>query len=94
MPFEIKEVSFKCGMGIIGTLWFHSMYSTGIVGELVAASFALNWVYRTMSIMTASIQKVELHKDGRTVTVTKRIGGSFDCKISDVQKLQHEKELV
>ena len=94
VPFEIKEVSFKCGMGIAGTMFWEYMYCTGLFGEVVAASFALNWVYRTVSIMSATVRKVELHKDGRTVTVTPRIGSAFDCKISDVQKLKHEKELV
>ena len=94
VPFEIKELSFKCGMGIAGTMFWEYMYCTGLFGELVAASFALNWAYRTVSIMTATVRKVELHRDGRTVTVTPRIGSAFDCKISEVQKLRHEKELV
>ena len=87
VPFEIKEVSFKCGMGIAGTMGWEYMYSTGFFGELVASAFALNWIYRTVTIMTSTVRKVELHKDGRTVTVTPRIGNAFDCKISDVQKL-------
>ena len=84
MPFEIKEVSFKCGMGIMGTMALGYMNNLGVGGELVASAFALNWIYRTVSIMTATVRKVELHKDGRTVTVTPRVGAPFDCKISDV----------
>ena len=47
-----------------------------------------------MTIMTSTVRKIELHKDGKTVTVTPRIGSAWDAKISDVQKLKHEKELV
>ena len=94
VPFEIKEVSFKCGMGIMGTMVVEYMWNMGLPAEILAASFALNWMYRSVTIMTSTVRKVELHKDGRTVTVTPRVGGAFDCKISDVQKLSHEKELV
>ena len=44
--------------------------------------------------MSSSIRKIELHQDGRTVTVTPRIGNAWDVKISQVQKLKHEKDLV
>mgnify|MGYP007058521157 CR=1 FL=1 len=64
------------------------------MGEIAAASFALNWAYRSFTIMSSTVRKIELHKDGRTVTVTPRIGGAFDVKISTVQKLKHEKDLV
>ena len=93
VPFEIKEMTFKCGAGIMGTMVWEYMYFSGL-GEVVAASFALNWAYRTMSIMTATVSKMELHKDGLTVTVTPRVGSAFDVKISEVQKLKHEKDLV
>ena len=51
-------------------------------------------MYRVGTIMTSSVRKIELHRDGRTVTVTPRIGSAFDAKVSDVRKLQHEKELI
>lgn len=94
VPFEIKEVSFKCGMGIMGALVWSYTLPLGVVGELAASAFALNWMYRSLTIMSSTVRKIELHKDGRTVTVTPRVGSSFDVKISAVQKLKHEKDLV
>lgn len=70
------------------------MYHTGIFGEIACAAFVLNWAYKSMHIMTSTVRKVELHKDGKTVTVTPRVGSAFDVKISEVQKLKHEKDLV
>ena len=81
-------------MGIMGTMvWSYMMPVPGIC-EVTASAFALNWMYRSFTIMSATVRKIELHKDGRTVTVTPRIGSAFDVKISAVRKLKHEKDLV
>ena len=70
------------------------MYHFEIYSEIAAAAFVLNWAYKSMSIMTSTVRKIELHRDGKTVTVTPRIGSAWDCKITDVRKLKNEKELV
>ena len=94
VPYEIKELSFKCGMGIMGVWVWDYMYHLDFYSEAAAAAFALNWAYKTTMMMTSAIRKVELHKDGKTVTMTPRIGSPFQVKISEVRKLRHEKELV
>ena len=94
VPFEIKELTFKCGAGAMGVMVWEYMYHFGIYSEIFAAGFVLNWMYKSISIMGSTVRKIELHKDGKTVTVTPRIGSSWDVKISEVRKLKHEKELV
>ena len=47
-----------------------------------------------MSIMGSSVRKVDLHKDGKHVTLHPRIGNAFTVKISAIEKQEHEKSLV
>ena len=94
VPFEIKELSFKCSMGIMGVQVWDYMWHLGMLSEGIALAFAFQWVYQSMNIMTATVRKIELHKDGKTVTVTPRIGSAWEAKITDVQKLKHEKDLI
>ena len=81
-------------MGIMGVQVWDYMYHFGLLTEGISMAFALHWAYHSMSIMTSTVRKIELHKDGKTVTVTPRIGSAWDAKITDVQKLKHEKDLV
>ena len=94
VPFELKELTFKNSMGFMGVMCLDYMYSMGIYSQLAAAGFAFNWAIKSTRMMTATVRKVELHRDGKTVTVTPRVGTAWDCKVSDVRKLKHEKELV
>ena len=64
------------------------------VFALGAFAFGANWCYRSVSIMSQTVRKLELHRDGKTLTVTPRIGNAFQAKVSDVRKLEHEKQLV
>mmetsp|Transcript_199 Transcript_199/g.342 ORF Transcript_199/g.342 Transcript_199/m.342 type:complete len:104 (-) Transcript_199:188-499(-) len=81
-------------MGIMGVGVWDYMYHFGFYSEAFAAAFALNWMYKATMIMTSTIRKVELHRDGKQVTITPRIGSAWTCKISEVRKLKHEKELI
>ena len=94
VPFEIKELTFKCSMGCMGVFVWDYMLQFGIYSELMAAGFVANWMYKTITIMSSTVRKIELHQDGKTVTVTPRIGSPMDVKISQVQKLKHEKDLI
>ena len=78
----------------MGVFCWDYMYHLGFYSEVFAAGFVLNWSYKSMAIMSSTVRKIELHKDGRTVTVTPRIGNAWDVKISEVRKLEHEKELI
>ena len=40
------------------------------------------------------MNKVELHKDGKNVTLHPRVGNPFTVKISQIEKKRHEKTLV
>ena len=94
IPFELKELTFKCSMGAMGVMVYDYMYHLEWVTELGAAAFALNWMYKSITIMSSTMRKIEVHRDGKTVTVTPRVGNPWDVKISEVRKLKHEKELV
>ena len=45
-------------------------------------------------MMSNTLRKIELHKDGKTVTLHPALKGKFDVQIKDIKKLQHEKELL
>ena len=44
--------------------------------------------------MAFTVRKIELHKDGRTVTLYPKVGAPFKALIKDIEKLRHEKTLV
>ena len=71
------------------------MFAPGAtVYTLGAMSFGLNWMYRVYGYMGYAITKIDLHEDGKTVTVAFKTGGTATLKIKDIMKKQHEKELV
>ena len=94
VPFELKELTFKCSAGCMGVFVWDYMYHFGFYSEVFAAAFVMNWAYKSMTIMGSTVRKIELHKDGKTVTVSPRIGSPWAVKISEVRKLEHEKELI
>lgn len=64
-------------LGIFGTIvidyLFHpgSLFYSGAVGF-----FSINWVYTIYSYMNNAITKMDLHEDGKTVTVTFKNGST------------------
>lgn len=95
VPYEIKETTLKNflgvgGMAVLDYLFFpgSSLYSIG------AFTFGLNWLYRVYGYMGHAITRIDLHEDGKTVTVGFKTGGSVTLKVKDIVKRQHEKELV
>lgn len=44
--------------------------------------------------MSNAVIRVDLHEDGKTVTLTFKTGGTTTVNIRDITKKQHEKELV
>ena len=95
VPFEIKELTFKSAMGAAGAMTVNFMIPIPFFGGvLIPAGFTLNWAFKSMLIMTSTVRKIDLHKDGKTVTIHPRIGSAMDVKISDVQKMKHEKDLI
>ena len=93
-PFALKEIAFKNTMGFAGTMVWDNIFPMGFVTELVAAGWVANWAYQSWKVIGSTVRHVELHKDGKTVTFHPRLGSSFDAKIKDIKKLEHEKTLV
>ena len=94
VPYEIKEITFKNGLGFAGVSMFGYVVPLGDLFSVWAAGFALNWIYRSYSYMAFTVRKIELNKDGRSVTMHPRIGSAFTAQIKDVEKQRHEKSLV
>ena len=61
VPYEIKEATFKNGMGFAGVSILG--YTTGLTDafSLWAAGFAINWAYRSFSYMAFTVRKIELN---------------------------------
>ena len=85
VPYEVKESTLKNFLGVFGMnvidYFFHPgifVYSIGCIG------FAVNWIYRVYSYMGYAITKIELHNDGKTVTITFKTGGTETLKIKDI----------
>ena len=45
-------------------------------------------------MLTKSVNKVDLHDDGKHVTLHPRVGAAFKVAISEITKQRHEKTLV
>ena len=65
-----------------------------IVYSMGALFFTLNWVNTIYKYMNNAIVKAELHKDGKTVTITFKGGSEQKLLIKDIIKKRHEKDLV
>ena len=81
-PFEIKEITFKNVMGFAGTMVWDHMHPMGLLTEVVAVGWVVNWAWSSWKLLSSTVRLVELHKDGKNVTVHPRIGSSFVVKIS------------
>jgi hypothetical protein len=58
-----------------------------VIYSLGCAGFCINWVYRVYHYMGNAITRIDLHEDGKTVTVTFKTGGTQTVKINSIQKL-------
>ena len=81
-------------MGYAGTMVIDHLHPMGHLTQLVSAGWCLNWAYCSFKLLNSSVRLVELHKDGKYVTLHPRIGQAFTVKISSIEKLRHEKTLV
>ena len=81
-PFETKEITFKNAMGFAGTMVWDHMHPMGLLTEVVAVGWVVNWAWSSWKLLSSTVRLVELHKDGKNVTVHPRIGSSFVVKIS------------
>lgn len=56
--------------------------------------FVLNWINTVYNYMSNAIVKIDLHEDGKTVTLTYKGGKSVDTQVKNIYKKTHEKALV
>ena len=75
-------------MGFLGACFVGHMYP-GVWCQFAAAGFVLNGSFRGVQMMSQTVRKIELHKDGKTVTLYPGLSciGKFDCQIKDIKKL-------
>ena len=66
-------------MGICGfeVLSYVNPFLMGGFVYPILAGFALNWLRMTLGYMLYTVRKIELHRDGRTVTVHPAIGSPY-----------------
>ena len=93
-PWELKEITFKNTMGFAGTVVLDHMWSFGALTQIACAGWCLNWAHSSFTLLRQTVRLVELHKDGRHVTLHPRVGSAFTVKISAIEKQRHEKTLV
>ena len=95
VPWEVKMTTFKNFLGVFGFEICDYLFATSnMFYSWGALAFALNWFYRVYSYMGYAITKIDLHEDGKTVTVTLKTGLTKTIPIKDIVKKQNEKELV
>jgi hypothetical protein len=87
VPWEVKETTIKNVLGVAGMVIIDYLFAPGATFyTLGAASFGLNWMYRVYGYMGNAITRIDLHEDGKTVTVTFKTGGTANIKIKDIMK--------
>lgn len=84
-PWELKEATLKNLLGVFGVIttnfFFHLSNPVYSAGTLF---FGLNWAYSIYGFMGNAITKIELHQDGKNVTITYKTGGQATLKIKDI----------
>ena len=80
----MKEITFKNAMGFAGTMVWDHLHPMGLFTEIAAVGWCLNWAWSSWSLLGSTVQKLELHKDGKHVTLHPKIGASFTVKISAI----------
>ena len=96
VPYEIKETTLKNFLGVGGMVVVDYLFfaGAGSIYSIGAFTFGLNWIYRVYGYLGHAITRIDLHEDGKTVTVQFKTGGTTTLKVKDIVKKQHEKELV
>ena len=94
VPFELKELGFKYTL-IAGGMWTTNyMYTLSPFLDLAGTGAMLSCLWQMYGYMGSAVKKIELHRDGKQVTLTPRIGSAQTIKIKDIRKRKDEKSLV
>ena len=96
VPWEIKEATFKNGLGVVGVYMLDVLFPLGPAFSLAQAFFCFNYAFTSWGLMSNAVTKVDLHDDGKRVNLTfGRTGGkTMTVNIKDIQKVKHERALV
>ena len=96
VPWEIKEAAFKSGMGVIGTNMLNMIFPLGHMYGAAQVVFCLNFVRTSWSLMNNAVTKIDLHDDGKNVTLTfgRTQGRTQVVAIKDIQKVLPMRNLV
>ena len=96
VPFEVKEASIKGALGIIGIYGASNLFTLGPLYGTLQAFVGFNYVYTVWNLMSNAVTRVDLHDDGKKVTLTfGRVGGkTVIVDIKDIHKVKNEKALV
>ena len=95
VPYEIKEATMKNGLGIVlfGVVEF--LFNTPtIIYKGASLFFVLNWINTCYKHMNNAITRIDLHDDGKNVTLTYKGGSTKTVSINNIYKKKHERELV
>ena len=95
VPWEVKEAGVKNGLGLLGIYMFDVLFPMGAGYSAGQMFFCLNYTWTVWKLMSNAVTKMDLHDDGKKVTLTfGKLGKSTVVNIKDIQKLQHERSLV
>jgi hypothetical protein len=77
VPYEIKESTIKNWLGVVLVGVYQYIFApTSLFYSAATSFFAINWLYTVYSYMGNAVSKVDLHEDGKTVTLTFKTGGT------------------
>lgn len=87
VPWEVKEATLKNFLGVVGFGILDYLFHPGaFVYSIGAFAFGFNWMHKVYHYMGHAITKIDLHEDGKTVTVEFKTGGIATLKIKDIMK--------
>ena len=74
-PWELKETTLKNFLGVFGLVGMN--YFLGLppfAYSLGTAFFGINWMNTVYGYMGHAIVKIDLHEDGKNITITYKFG--------------------
>ena len=96
VPWEIKEATFKNGMGLVCVCMLDILIPLGPTYSVAQMFFCLNYSWTAFSLMSNAVTKVDLLDDGKRVNLTfgRFTGKEVTVAIKDISKVHHERTLV
>ena len=88
VPWEIKEATFKAGMGCFGAAFVNMYMPLGSICSLAQAGFIINYTLTVSRMMSNAVTRIDLLDDGTKVNLTfgRTQGKVVTVAIKDIQK--------